>query len=397
MVESVDGDCGIRRVRVDGRDHVLTPLRLAKPRQKVSLSEVQVLYAALRRPLKERWRDCKRCAVNLGDIEVGDFNGDGHADLMVLGWSFNIDEEDADRRVAILVMAGGPNGLQTDAVEILEAPYSRIGGAVPGSPALAALSPSEYIWGLAVGDADHDGNDDLAVAVIGEAAGGMRSGRPLVVYGAEDGLGSGRPTQVWHRDLPGVAGRDQDATQVSVAFGDLNGDGFSDLVTGYPDDYSMDQNDAGRVGVIYGTRDGLTPAGAQEWSKDSSGVPGRTDSADKLGTSLATGDFDGDGTDDLAVSGSQDSPTVTVLYGTPHGLTARHSQVWTPTTAAFRWCQRPPGPCRSGPAATTRRRQGWTLTTGWFDPDPYQDLAVVYPPTGDRTLLYGSADGLTTR
>jgi hypothetical protein len=82
----------------------------------------------------------------------------------------------------------------------------------------------------------------------------------------------------------------------AAAAGDFNGDGYRDLAVGV-----LEHRGGGAVNVIYGSRDGLKPAGSEQWTQDSPGIPGVSDPGDTFGHALAAGDFDADGYADLAV------------------------------------------------------------------------------------------------
>src|SRR5688572_5539795 len=132
------------------------------------------------------------------------------------------------------------------------------------------------------------------------------------------------------------------ATAAGQARGDFNGDGFDDLALGVPGEDIRDNAfnnvpDVGAVNVIYGSPTGLsaTYAANQFWHQDASGVFDNNEAYDGFGSSLATGDFNGDGYDDLAIGvpGEDlglvvDAGAVNILYGSASGLSSAGSQIW---------------------------------------------------------------------
>ena len=129
--------------------------------------------------------------------------------------------------------------------------------------------------------------------------------------------------------VEGMAGSSTDGDQFgyAVAAGDFDGDGAEDLAIGSPGAWSGGTI-AGAVFVVYGAASGIDPADSQRWTQNSVGVPDSSELYDHFGSTLATGDFDGDGFDDLAIGAkdeSVDDPydnsgAVTILYGSPAGI-----------------------------------------------------------------------------
>ncbi len=190
---------------------------------------------------------------------------------------------------------------------------------------------------LASGDYDGDGHDDLAIGVSGEDVGAVAdAGAVNVVHGSGSGL-TAAGDQLWHQDTPGVLAMAEagDFFGHSVASGDFDGDGHDDLAISASDEDVGAVVDAGAVNVLYGSGSGLTAAGDQLWHQDTPGVLGMAEAEDLFGFSLASGDFNGDGHNDLAigvagedVGTTSDAGAVNVFYGSTASLTAAGDQLW---------------------------------------------------------------------
>jgi hypothetical protein len=261
--------------------------------------------------------------------------------------------------------------------------------------------------GNAYGDFNGDGRDDLAIGVPGE---GVRNpddmaGAVNVLYGSSSGLSatSPRPDQFWTQDSTDVNEDSQvdDNFGSSLASGDFNGDGKDDLAIGVPGEGVNSQPSAGGLEVLYGSSSGLSatsPRPDQFWTQDSTEVDDIVEQGDNFGSSLSSGDFNGDGKDDLAIGvpNENGAGAVSVLYGSSSGLSAtspRADQFWTQDS-----------PDVDG-ASETSDSFGHSLTSGDFNNDGRDDLAIGVPDeglgagltnsVGGVEVIYGSSSGLS--
>jgi hypothetical protein len=184
------------------------------------------------------------------------------------------------------------------------------------------------------------------------------------------------------------------------ARGDFDGNGFGDLAAGVPFEDLGLRPSAGAVNVLYGTRDGIRPAGNQVWHQGSRGIPGEFENGDRFGYALVSGDFDGDRRDDLAIgapfevaNGKSGAGIVHVLYGTRDGLRAGGNQLFHQDLRGLR------------DGIEIGDRFGEALAAGDFNADGRTDLAIGVPGedvrghqgAGGVHTVYGSRRGLRSR
>jgi cysteine-rich repeat protein len=189
-----------------------------------------------------------------------------------------------------------------------------------------------------------------------------------------------------------------------LAIGDFDGNYVDDVVVGAPNGNvkltsGVQWDQSGYVQVIYGEyQHGLDLTNVDFWDQEVYGVSGAAEDGDRFGSALATGDFDNDGRDDLAIGvpnedlGSlADAGAVHVLYGSSSGLTTSGEQLWTQDSSGVL------GVAEAGD------QFGYALAAGDFDGDNYDDLAIGVPGqvlngysgAGTIHVLFGSASGLT--
>ena len=117
----------------------------------------------------------------------------------------------------------------------------------------------------------------------------------------------------------------------SVVPHDVNGDGHAEVAVGEPGS----KDASGAVHVFYGHHTGLvakatgTARDDQYLSQHTPGVPGNREPFDYFGEQVTLGDFNDDRCADLAITapGENDNQgSVTVLYGSPSGITTSGAQ-----------------------------------------------------------------------
>jgi hypothetical protein len=127
-------------------------------------------------------------------------------------------------------------------------------------------------------------------------------------------------------------------------------------------------------------------------------IAGMSETSDYLGQAVATGDFDGDGNDDLAIGApfedwgsTTNCGAVNVIYGTSATLSHAANQLWGQSSPGVQ------GACEA------HDWFGHSLAAADFNDDGYDDLAIGVPgedigsirDAGAVNVLYGSANGLT--
>ncbi|MEH0638238.1 FG-GAP and VCBS repeat-containing protein [Streptomyces bottropensis] len=130
---------------------------------------------------------------------------------------------------------------------------------------------------------------------------GAEGGSIMVRYGSASGLPHKGST--YHQDSPGVPGTDEvyDRFGAALALGDVTGDGRADLAVGAPSETVNGKRRVGNVVLLKGGPNGLTTAGAQSFHQATAGVPGAAEAGDHFGSSLRLRDINGNGKADLAI------------------------------------------------------------------------------------------------
>jgi hypothetical protein len=252
-------------------------------------------------------------------IESGDIDGDGYDDLVTVAYF----DDPADEGT-LGVLPGSRSGLKST-------PLGRNIG----------LPFADY--DAVVGDVDGDGKDDVVIDT-----------------GFSDG-----PDDYLLRTFPGGTGGLDAAHAVvwdggppqgtAAALADVNGDGHADLLvsdTSAPDSDGF--SNAGALTVVPGGDGRLDSSAARTLSLDTKGVVGVAETGDLFGAALAPGDYNGDGTTDLAVGARgkwKGTGAVSLLYGGDGGLTGEGSLLFGPDSFGYEAVKASFGAALSAPPA----------------------------------------------
>ena len=252
---------------------------------------------------------------------AGDLNGDGFDDFIVGAPS--ADSFAADRGAAYIFF-GGATPATVPALKILGADGSdQLGKSVSGA-----------------GDVNGDGLADLIVGVYSGSDGGPSAGEAYVIFGKEGGwtnpIDVSTPLSAADGfQIRGSTDFDRFGTSVSSA-GDVNGDGFDDIIVGAAShdngDPDFNNRDSGAAYVIFGKASGFGTIDLDTPLDGSNGFKIQGDAPlDNAGSSVSSaGDVNGDGFDDILVGAK---------YGDDGGYSAGEVYVIfgrAPTTAVTR-------------------------------------------------------------
>ena len=211
---------------------------------------------------------------------AGDVNGDGYSDVIVSG------PYESSNYGQVFLYKGSASGLSTTASTVLTG--SIVNGYFGGSISTA-------------GDVNGDGYSDIIVGAQGE-------GKAYVYKGANTTAGL-NSTPVWSYLTGGIS--------VSTA-GDVNGDGYSDIIVGSPE-FNNGESNEGIAQLFYGNSSGVSSTPAWSYESNFAGA--------KFGFSVMTaGDVNGDGYADVIIGAPEYKPGLYVLgriyafYGSSSGL-----------------------------------------------------------------------------
>ena len=235
-------------------------------------------------------------ATGLG---VGDFNGDGKADVVMGAIDADGPTNDREATGEVYVLWGadrstvaGTHDLSTDA-SATDVFYGIDGTDLAG-------------FALAGGDVDRDGYDDLLIGALtskGKDNAGSLVGEAYVLFGAPRGQFGADPNLATRADLTFWGKANDDHAGHSAVLADVNGDGYEDIVFSAPaaDGYQGTKQDSGETYVFLGRDRRLLPRSVELRGNAADFEILGADAYSGSGLALSAGDLDGDGRDDLII------------------------------------------------------------------------------------------------
>ena len=314
-------------VNSDGYDDLIVGARGADPNGNSGAGETYVVYGGARAPGTDGVLDLSALdgtngftltGIDMFDYSgfsvssAGDVNGDGYHDLII--GAYRADPGGESVAGETYVVYGGARGPGTDGVLDLRALNGINGFTLAGIDAndLSGFSVSS------AGDVNGDGYDDLIIGARGADPGGnSEAGETYVVYGGAHAPGTGGVLALWALDgtngftLTGIDTDDLSGFSASSA-GDVNGDGYDDLIIGANRADPSGNSGAGETYLVYGGVRAPGISGVLDLSA-LDGTNGFTltgiDANDLSGFSVSSaGDVNGDGYDDLIIGAFRADP-----------------------------------------------------------------------------------------
>jgi Ca2+-binding RTX toxin-like protein len=224
---------------------------------------------------------------------AGDINGDGFDDILIGAWGNDAGGSGAGSAYVIFGHASGFSNIDLATLSATDG-FEIIGDTDLDSTGISVSS---------AGDLNGDGYDDMIIGAAGNDGGGSAAGAAYVIFGKASGFGTIDLTSLAAADGFKIVGEnDVDIAGQSVSSaGDVNGDGFDDLIIGSRYNDAGGSN-AGAAYIIFGKETGFANIDLASLAiEDGFKIIGDA-ASDETGISVSSaGDVNGDGFDDVII------------------------------------------------------------------------------------------------
>jgi hypothetical protein len=265
--------------------------------------------------------------LNVGDmlgsaLACGDIDGDGYDDLVIgapMGDSLNNQRVNAGE--VYVIFGGSRQSLGTEINLAITAPDVMIHGAYSD----LFNNPDYTGYSVAVGDVIGDSKDDIIIGAPGVTPNSRTdagvvwviAGRAQSSFSSQIDLRNGVDLLIGGADPSGLVG-------LAVTAGDVNGDGRDDILIGAPyADFSAFKENSGAAYVVYGK---TSFSSNVDLRGGANVVIEGANGGDRLGSSLAVGNINGDSYNDIILgapwskgpnNGLDNSGEAVIIYGSP--------------------------------------------------------------------------------
>lgn len=308
---------------------------------------------------------------------AGDVNGDGFGDIILGASRAN---EGGVNRGAVYVLFGKAEGFAA------EFSLNSLNGT--NGFKISGVADDDFLGAsvAGAGDVNGDGYDDIVFGAPSADEGGATRGAAYVVFGKPTfsaAISAGTLDGTTGFKVRGITNGDR-LGDVVESGGDVNGDGFGDVLIGAPfaDEGGTDR---GATYVVFGRATGFLPSNSASTLTGGVGfkISGASDGA-KAGKSSGAADVNGDGYDDIIVG----APFVGVNYG-----------------AAYVVYGKPVAASQNVPLATLTAANGFTIPgithggragiavagLGDFNADGIDDFAIGADGAGAAFIIFGQS------
>jgi hypothetical protein len=284
--------------------------------------------------------DTSNTAFGHSVASAGDVNDDGYDDILIGNPGYKVAGVSRGRALLYLGSASGPDTIPS---------WTAIGYTI------SDLGRSVY----SAGDVNNDGYDDILLSTAYASFGGTHTGAVYMYFGSATG-----PDTIPDWEVRGDNPFQNFGNSVCTA-GDVNGDGYDDVIIG-AHDYS---SSSGAVYAFYGSASGLSAS--PNWTKTGAAT------GNKFGNIVyKAGDVNGDGFGDVVIGEPNTSSPgkAYVFHGSSSGLAPNAN--WTATGSAKSF----------GRSAAT---------AGDYNGDGFSDIIVGMSDSSELYVYKGSSAGLS--